>query len=53
MTYARINLEQTNYSVIDNAKRNSKPNISQLNEIYTVYCRYKKFKSVMPMFDSE
>ena len=53
MTYARINLHQTDYSTIGNAKRNPKPNISQLNKIYTVYCRYKKFKSVMPMFDSE
>ena len=27
------------------------PDINQLNEIYTKYCRYKNFNSVMPLFE--
>lgn len=54
MLYARINLEKTNYQLncvdwkfIDN------PDINKLNSIYYQYCKYKKFKSVVPIFDSE
>ena len=38
---------QKNWSFIEN------PDISVLNQIYQTYCRYKKFPSVMPIFDSE
>lgn len=27
--------------------------IAKLNNLYKIYCQYKKFKSVMPIFDSE
>jgi len=52
-TYARIDLSQTNYSVLTNCKLLKNPNIDELNEIYKKYCRYKGFKSVMPMFDND
>ena len=54
MVYARINLQKTNYQLYPLSKRLYPPHdIKALNEIYTKYCRYKKFKSVMPIFDSE
>jgi hypothetical protein len=54
MIYARINLENTNYAVFQsNWELVRKPNIDALNNIYTQYCRYKKFSSVMPIFDRE
>lgn len=52
-TYARIDLAQTNYSVIPNCRFLKEPNIPELNEIYKTYCRHKGFKSVMPMFDND
>jgi len=54
MIYARINLEQTNYTALQSDwafLRN--PDITHLNNIYHKYCLYKKFPSVMPMFDNE
>ena len=54
MIYARINLEKTDYSTLQSGwefLRN--PDIKELNTIYTQYCRYKKFSSVMPIFDIE
>ena len=53
MLYARINLQETNYKLLTNCKMLDTPNIIQLNSIYKDYCRYKKFKSVMPIFDEE
>lgn len=58
MLYARIVLAKTNYSLMPNSNENGyivnhSPNISNLNRIYAEYCSYKKFKSVMPIFDSE
>lgn len=54
MLYARINLEKTNYLQLQsNWTFLSSPNIIELNSIYKKYCEYKKFKSVMPIFDSE
>lgn len=54
MLYARINLEKTNYSQLQSDWQFlSKPDIDELNSIYKKYCEYKKFKSVMPIFDSE
>ena len=52
--YARIDLSKTNYTHNEIDWRIlSNPNPDELNEIYTAYCRYKAFKSVMPIFDSE
>jgi len=54
MIYARINLVETNYSTsILNWQYLKDPNINQLDLIYQQYCKYKKFKSVMPIFASE
>lgn len=54
MIYARINLSLTNYSTSSLDWRYLlNPDINQLNYIYQQYCIYKKFKSVMPIFDSE
>lgn len=54
MKYCRINLQKTFY---DYNKTHwefiKQPNIKDLNQIYYNYCNYKKFKSVMPIFDSQ
>lgn len=54
MIYARINLGLTNYntSILD-WQYLKNPDTNQLNTIYKIYCEYKKFPSVMPIFDSE
>ena len=51
--YARVDLSKCNYKTLPNCKIIKSPNITELNKIYTKYCRYKKFKSVMPIFDSD
>ena len=60
MLYARIDLEKTNYKLMPNSSENGyiiiRPpsiNVDNLQRIYKEYCEYKKFKSVMPIFDSE
>ena len=54
MIYARINLDKTNYTLMQqNWSFIRNPDTLVLNKIYQQYCRYKKFKSVMPIFDSE
>lgn len=52
LKYCRIDLSKTNYTQLDNWIYLPTPNINQLNEIYTKYCRYKKFTSVMPLFEN-
>ena len=54
MLYSRIDLSKTNYTdTYSYWKFVVNPDISILNQIYTEYCRYKKFISVMPIFDSQ
>lgn len=53
MKYSRVLLEQTNYQTISTAKVMLWPNPRQLQEIYKKYCVYKKFDSVMPLFDKQ
>lgn len=53
MLYARIDLAKTNYTLLTNWDYIKNPNISELNNLYLSYCRYKMFPSVMPIFDSE
>ena len=55
MTYARIDLSKTNYTQLPSSTWGfiKHPDVDQLDEIYKTYCRYKKFKSVMPIFPSE
>ena len=54
MTYqfARIDLSKTNYKVNVECMYMPRPDISALNAIYRTYCTYKRFASVMPIFDS-
>jgi hypothetical protein len=52
--YARIDLTKTTYTQLKTGwKFVGNPDPSALNEIYRKYCRYKKFESVMPIFDTE
>lgn len=50
--FARIDLVKTNYTPTVKWEYLVNPNISQLNNIYRDYCKYKHFASVMPIFDS-
>jgi hypothetical protein len=50
--FARIDLSKTNYSIGTEWMYMTDPDISALNAIYRDYCVYKKFSSVMPIFDS-
>jgi hypothetical protein len=55
MTYqfARINLAKTTYTSTVDWEYLCNPDISALKNIYKTYCVYKKFASVMPLFDSQ
>lgn len=56
LEFTRIDLSKTNYPrTTINWKwlRGRDIDIDKLNEIYIKYCRYKEFKSVQPIFDSE
>ena len=53
MIYARIDLSQTNYDLMPNCKKITCPFPHQLEPIYDAYCKYKQFKSVMPIFPEE
>jgi hypothetical protein len=53
MKFCRIKLAETDYAVMksDQWRYITDRNVDQLNDIYKTYCRYKKFDSVMPVFD--
>jgi len=53
MKFCRIELSRTNYKLLENSLVIKNPNIAELNQIYKDYCFYKKFESVMPIFDSQ
>jgi hypothetical protein len=50
--FARIDLSRTNYQINVEWMYMTHPDIDELNAIYRAYCIYKKFSSVMPIFDS-
>ena len=50
--FARIDLSKTNYKINVEWMYMSRPDIAALNDIYRKYCTYKRFTSVMPIFDS-
>jgi hypothetical protein len=50
--FARIDLSKTNYSIDIEWMYITRPDIPALNTIYRAYCTYKRFASVMPIFDS-
>jgi hypothetical protein len=53
MIYSRINLDQTNYRELEICQLITNPDITELNRIYQQYCQYKKFESVMPLFEND
>lgn len=53
MKFGRINLSKTNYKLSSNAVLLANPPVDKLQKIYSNYCEYKKFESVMPMFTSQ
>jgi len=54
MKFARINLSETNYSIKDNWSYVRGIDLyPTLHQIYRQYCNYKKFDSVMPLFDNQ
>jgi hypothetical protein len=50
--FARIDLSKTNYKSDVEWMYMRRPDIAALNAIYKSYCAYKRFTSVMPIFDS-
>lgn len=50
--FARIDLSKTSYESKTKWEYLFNPDIEQLNHIYRDYCKYKRFSSVMPIFDS-
>jgi hypothetical protein len=53
MLYARIDLTNTNYQVLEHSRMLTDPDVDQLQNIYRTYCQHKRFRSVMPIFKSE
>jgi len=53
MKFCRINLSETNYTPLNNFILFVSPPVEKLQTIYREYCQYKKFESVMPIFDSQ
>ena len=51
--FCRINLSKTNYSLYESAQILNPVPTNQILEIYNTYCKYKNFKSVMPLFAEE
>jgi hypothetical protein len=50
--FARIDLSKTNYESSVTWEYLRDPDIDKLKKIYRDYCTYKKFASVMPIFNS-
>jgi len=54
MKYCRIDLGKTDYAVKDNWRYiHGIDQYPTLHRIYQQYCEYKKFSSVMPLFDNQ
>ena len=55
MKYCKINLEKTNYCLLDSAILLNKSDMDtdRLLDIFKKYCKYKNFNSVQPMFKEE
>lgn len=53
MKFGRIDLSKTKYTQLSQYIVFADPPIDRLQEIYQSYCRYKKFESVVPLFDSQ
>jgi hypothetical protein len=55
MKFCRIDLSKTNYDAMSESqwKYIVDRDITVLDQIYKEYCRFKKFDSVMPLFNSQ
>ena len=55
MKFCRIDLSKTNYDLMLDSqwKYVNDRNTTLLDQIYKEYCQFKKFDSVMPMFESQ
>jgi hypothetical protein len=55
MKFCRIDLSKTNYDLMLDSqwKYVNDRNTTLFNQIYKEYCQFKKFDSVMPMFESQ
>jgi len=55
MKFCRIDLSKTNYNLMSDSqwKYVNDRNTTLLDQIYKEYCQFKKFDSVMPMFESQ
>ena len=53
MIYCRIKLSKTNYKSYENSLILDNPNLKEIQKIYKQYCDYKRFKSVMPIFEND
>ena len=51
--FARINLAKTTYKPTVDWYHITDPDIPVLQDIYRTYCIYKRFASVMPLFDQQ
>jgi hypothetical protein len=51
VSYGRIRLANTNYSLYSGARLIVEPDKLQLRRIYKQYCDFKRFASVEPLFD--
>lgn len=56
MKYCKINLSKTNYSILPNANKLTLQELQihtpHIKDLYKRYCEYKKFDSVVPLFES-
>jgi hypothetical protein len=53
MKYARVNLAKTDYVLSPIYRLIKYPNIVLLDDIFKKYCDYKKFESVVPIFENQ
>lgn len=53
MKYCRIDLNKTNYEAMPADQWKYLVTFGELPLIYKQYCQYKKFDSVMPLFESQ
>jgi len=53
MSYCFVNLKETNYKIDLDCEFLDNPDVDLLLDIYDQYCRYKKFKSVWPIYPQE
>ncbi len=53
MTYSRVDLSATHYTIQTDWYYITQPDLDQLSQIFTKYCRHRGFDSVMPLFKND